>query len=54
MLIVTMIYFSDAKPAKSAGRGKTIETKPSDLKDARRTIVTVYQASNHGLSKRSN
>ena len=45
MLIVTTIYCADLEPAQPTETGKVHERTVSDLKDASRKLLSVYQGS---------
>ena len=49
MLIITTIYYAEPEPRRDAATGKLIESKPDDLKDVSRKVVSVYQGTNKVL-----
>ena len=47
MLVISTIYFAQMQEALDPQTGKAIKREVSDLKDAPRKVVIVYQGSNH-------
>ena len=49
MLIVTTIYCADTTPSHPAETGKIQELTVADLKDVKRSLLSVYQGSSRVL-----
>ena len=45
MLIVTTIYCAETEPSRRAETGKMDEMTVADLKDVKRSLLSVYQGS---------
>ena len=54
MLVITTIYFAHLEDALDPRTGKPIKREVSDLKDANKKVVVVYQGTNHGAPTDSN
>ena len=49
MLIVTTIYCAETEPVRQTETGKMHEMTVADLKDVKRSLLTVYQGSTRVL-----
>ena len=50
MVVISTIYFAHLEEARDPHTGKPIKREVSDLKDANKKVIVVYQGTNRGVT----